>query len=267
MSNFFLSNDAINLNNYTDFISGMSEINSVIKSELNATDNFTKHYSVWQLPIITTKLFTVKGHSEIVIISMIAQLKDSTNLYMSHQAYDADFPNECNAFLGIDFKPTAIIIARQIINSPACVAFKNQCVTLQAFTSLPNFWKNRLFLFPHLVFCDRVWNQIAHLSITDDRFKLIKDKLKILNDFTGTWKNGPFEFKNLGLENSPDTTKRVKETLQFRTFDCPNIGNQTFSLHAKWYFGSEPFRLYYFPNAGDHKVYIGYIGPKDEIGF
>ena len=107
---------------------------------------------------------------------------------------------------------------------------------------------------------------IDYIKISN-RFKLIDEKLKVLDKFTNLWKQGAFQYKNLGLDNSPDTPKRVKDTLTLRTFTCPNIGNQVFNLHIKWYFGSEPFRLYYYPSNSDYKVYVGYIGAKSEIGF
>jgi hypothetical protein len=66
------------------------------------------------------------------------------------------------------------------------------------------------------------------LSVNDDRFGLINEKLKRLNTFTGTWKAGVFDYKNLGLDNSPDTPTRIASTLGFRTFNCPEIGEQSF---------------------------------------
>ena len=47
MNNFFLLNEAIDLNDYKQFKEGVSEL-MIIEKEDN--DNFLKHNSVWETP-------------------------------------------------------------------------------------------------------------------------------------------------------------------------------------------------------------------------
>jgi hypothetical protein len=122
-------------------------------------------------------------------------------------------------------------------------------------------------LFSNLIFCNNVKEQITSFPITDDRFTLIDEKLKVLNNFTGRWMAGAFDLKNLGMDSSPDTPTRINNTLKFRTFHCPGLGDRVFSYHSKWYVGNEPFRLYFFPESSNRKVYVGYIGEKEVVGF
>jgi len=96
----------------------------------------------------------------------------------------------------------------QVIHSALFDQFKNNCITLNAYNSIANFWAARQVLFPNLIFCERVFQQR-------------------LDQFAGKWNNGVFDFKNLGLDCSPDTPNRIANTLALRTFDCPLDFNWT----------------------------------------
>jgi hypothetical protein len=265
MNNFFLLNEAIDLKDYDIFIEGMSEL-IVIKKSSNVNDVFFRHESIWNL-LDSLGIYRNFGQTEQVILTYISQLIESKKYHFDEDSIDNEYKYDCNGFLGIEFQQLNISKNRQITNSSSYATFVNECNKKHAMNSIEDFWNVREQIFPKLVFCLNVEQQIKHLSANDDRFKLLFSKLNVLNKFTETWQSGVFNNNMLGLDNSPDTPTRVKDTIKLRTFNCPNIGPQVFSLHIKWYFGSEPFRLYFYPNSSDHKVYIGYIGAKDEIGF
>ncbi len=272
MNNFFLLNEALNTASITELETGISNLNSILAVKNNATDNLIKHPSVWEHNnghglLIDFYFSVVSKETQRLVPKFFESLNDYPNYISSEVQFDGYFPNECNAFKGINFSATSIPAATQVVDSISFNQFKNNCAVAKAHNSIPDFWNGRGELFPNLILCENVWQQIEHLSVRDDRFKLIGDKLKRLNAFTGKWTAGVFDYKSCGLDCSPDTPTRVANTIAFRTFACPEIGNQVFSLHAKWYFGSEPFRLYFFPEANNHKVYVGYIGAKDAIGF
>ncbi|HRQ30632.1 MAG TPA: hypothetical protein PLU49_11195, partial [Saprospiraceae bacterium] len=115
--------------------------------------------------------------------------------------------------------------------------------------------------------CENAIDQIHTYAVTDDRFKLIIAKLKRLDSHTSKWTDGNYDFDTLGLDCSPDTKKRIYDTLNFRTIGCPEIGPVVFSWHIKWYFSGQSFRMYIHPQASNHKMYIGYIGDKKGMGF
>ncbi len=272
MNNFFLLNETLNTITIVEFENGISNLNSILSVKNDETDLLMMHHSIWEHNnghglLIDFYFSIVSKETQRLVPKIFESMNDYQNYISNEIQFDGFFPNDCNGFTGIEFSSTVILPSRQVIDSISFNRFKNQCVTAQAYNSIQDFWNSKSVLFPDLVFCDRVWEQIQHLSMDDDRFKLINGKLKRLNDFTNKWRTGVFDYKNCGLDCSPDTPTRVANTLSLRTFLCPAIGNKVFSLHVKWYFGSEPFRLYFYPEAGVHKVYVGYIGAKDEIGF
>lgn len=263
MNNFFLLNEAVNLNDYKQFKEGIAELIAIEKED---NDTFLKHNSIWEIPVITNNLFSIRGQEENAIILFIEQIK-TINGYLNNQCdFDSTYADCCNAFLGIDFTKTAINNNERITNYYQFKKYKYNHIG-----TIDQFWKekNHKHLYPNLVFCANVFEQISHLSPKDERFFLIKEKLLVLDNATKNWEQGYFDIKSLGLDCSPDTPDRIKKTLSKRTFHCPEIGDRVFSLHIKWYFGKEPFRLYFYPHNNETKniIYVGYIGNKVDIGF
>jgi hypothetical protein len=271
MNNFFLLHEALNPPALLDFENGVRNLTTIVANKNNHTDTFLRLDDFWNYQTIHGFCYEMPTKLSKELIGLSIKLFNSFNsipIYIPNETdFDTLYENDCNGFTGIDFLPTAIPVDRQITDLSSFNTFRQACAVEIAYDSIQNVWENRAILFPNLIFCDRIWEQIEHLSVHDDRFKLINEKLKRLNAFTGKWVAGVFDFKNLGLENSPDTPTRVANTLALRTFNCPAIGERVFNLHIKWSYGREFFRLYYFPNENNHKVYVGYIGPKDEIGF
>ncbi|WP_293887919.1 MULTISPECIES: hypothetical protein [unclassified Sphingobacterium] len=271
MRNFFLFKDALHTATLEDFEIGVSSLNEVVANRDSKKDRFIRYEDFWsqesshgffyELPEKLNKEYiglTLKLFNSFVPIPIDI---------LNEGDYDILYDGDCNGFKGFDFAPTTVSANRQVTGLTSFNLFKGNCANQKGYASLEAFWAHKESLFPNIIFCERVWDQISHLSVNDDRFNLINERLKKLNSFTGLWKTGNFEYKNLGLDNSPDTPTRIANTLALRTFNCPNIGNKVFSLHIKWSHGREFFRLYYYPNQSDHKVYVGYIGPKADIGF
>lgn len=272
MNNFFLLNEALNCGNIQDLERGVVRLNDVIINRDQANDTLMKHESLWSynngICTITELYYSIISEETRRLVPVVFESLRSYDTYVNNEIiFDAHFPDSCNAFLGIAFGGTAIPQDRQVVDRQTFDLLKNNCAQANAYNSIQDYWANRNVLFPNLIFCDHIINQITHLSIQDDRFKLMDAKLKRLNSFVGTWKAGTFDFKSLGLDCSPDTPTRVKNTEALRTFDCPGIGHRIFSLHVKWSFGREFFRLYFFPEEQNRRVYIGYIGDKNDIGF
>lgn len=113
MNNFFLLNEAIDLNDYKQFKEGVSEL-MIIEKEDN--DNFLKHNSVWETPVITNNLFSTSGQEENAIILFIEQIKTIDGYLNNQDVFNKKFPDELNAFLGIDFTKTSVCEKVQITN-------------------------------------------------------------------------------------------------------------------------------------------------------
>lgn len=95
MNNFFLLNEAIDLNDYKQFKEGVSEL-MIIEKEDN--DNFLKHNSVWETPVITNNLFSTSGQEENAIILFIEQIKTIDGYLNNQDVFNKKFPDELNAF-------------------------------------------------------------------------------------------------------------------------------------------------------------------------
>lgn len=272
MNNLILLNEALNCLSIDNLEDGINKINDVSLSLKPDRDTAWRNNNLWEYETNHGFIYEF-AYSKInpELQKLVSKLFPSFSVlsrYIDNES-DSDLlhPGDCNGFLGIDFSGTTISENRQIIDNVKYQYFINACAENQAQGSINGFWDRKEELFTHLVFCENVWSQINHLSVNDDRFKLILDKLKKLNNCTMSWNTGTFDFLKLGLDCSPDTPTRIKNTENLRTFHCPQVGNRVFSLHIKWYFGSEPFRLYFYPEPTNRKVFIGYIGAKDEIGF
>lgn len=82
MNNFFLLNEAIDITNFNDFKSGISELIAIEKQH---NDTFLKHESLYHLAIIGN-LYANFGYEEQVISTFIEQLSPTTN-YISNEAF------------------------------------------------------------------------------------------------------------------------------------------------------------------------------------
>lgn len=110
MNNFFMLNETINLDDFDEFKLGMSELTAINKQK---DDIFLKHESIYNLEIMNI-LYSKFGYEEQVISIFIEQLTPIENYFYSEEIFDANFPNEPNAFLGIDFINQTISVSKQI---------------------------------------------------------------------------------------------------------------------------------------------------------
>jgi hypothetical protein len=242
MNNIFLLSEAINTSSVEALEQGIFNLNAAVNLRKSERDVLMLGEDFWYFQTIHGQIHEfaysiVKDELRIIVIKLFGSFKSSPIYFANEADFDVIYPNDCNGFMGIDFTGTTVSEKKQITGVDSFSTFVTDCFTKQAYTTTQEFWNKRAEIFPKLVFCERVWDQIKHLSVDDDRMKLINDKLVTLNRFTDTWNQGSFNYKNLGLDNSPDTPKRVKDTLALRTFTCPKIGNKIFNFHIKWSFG------------------------------
>lgn len=127
MNNFFLLNEAIDIANFNSFKEGMGEL---IAIDRQTNDVFLKHHSIYNLPILET-LYSSFGYEEQIISQFIEQLSISENYLSNEVIFDATFPNDANAFLGIDFSTLTISATKQIIDITSYKEWK--------FSTLSNF--------------------------------------------------------------------------------------------------------------------------------
>ena len=119
-------------------------------------------------------------------------------------------------------------------------------------------WERKEELFPYLVFCDSVENQITGIQVA--YIKQVIKKLDILNQFFKSWSGEAFnknELPNVDPESSETLTRFKKE----HTFKLPDGRELVFSYHIR-YTGNYEGRIFFFPDNITRKGIIGHVGGK-----
>lgn len=253
MSNFFLLNEAISTNDYNTFLEGVKELFLIDKRE---EDLFLKHESFWNIDLLNQLYMNYSNQDENAICIFIEQLKPSEEYFNNSNEIDNVFIEDENGFLGIDFINTEIESERQIINNASYTIF-NQINWENI--DFRNLWKNKTKLFPSLILCGEVKNQIEQIGASG-YFNQIVDKLKIFNEAVDNWKEGSFNYNdinaNYALRISPESASTMNRYGNERRFSLPNGGTELFELHIK----TGDLRFHFFPDNITKKVYVGYIG-------
>lgn len=253
MNNFFLLNEAIELSNFKAFKSGMNELVSI---EREADDVFLKHHSIYNLNVINS-LYSTFGQEEQVISMFIEQMKINDNYLNTDEAFDKEFDKMDNAFLGVVFSGLGINNDKQIINDETFHFFKSKTLWNVSFR---NFWSKRNRLFPKLILCGEIENQISRIG-DSGYFKQIIDRLKELDEAVGSWITGDFSYKDVNkttsLRISPESIQTMSNHGGERLFRLPNGKREYFELHIK----TGDLRFHFLPDSANRKVYVGYIGP------
>lgn len=253
MNNFFLFNDAVKTTEITTLKEGLSELVAI---ERDKEDSFKKHASIWNIPTFEL-LFADYGQAEQAIVKFIEQLTTIEPYLDCEETFDECYPNEGNAFLGIDFSTTSISINRQIVNDYNFRVFKDSNLWNISFRNL---WSKSGKLFPNLVLCGDVQEQISRIG-ESSHFNQIVERLKALNNAVGQWNSGDFSYKEINgkfaLTISPESTQTMAKYGNERKFKLPSGEVEYFELHIK----TGDLRFHFYPDQKDKKVYVGYIGP------
>ena len=254
MSNFFLLNEAIDLDKYDDFLDGLRELVTIKRED---EDFFLKHESLWQLYHFNQLYMNYTSQDENAICIFIEQLKPTEEYFNNSIEIDNKYPDDDNGFLGINFDKTAIEIERQVKNNEDYILFNE--INWEKI-DYRNLWKKKSKLFPNLILCGEVKNQIELIG-QSGYFNQIVDRLKEFNLAISNWKTGNFSYKNINanyaLRISPESDKTMDKYGNERICQLPNGGTDYFELHIK----TGDLRFHFLPNNASRKVYVGYIGP------
>lgn len=118
-------------------------------------------------------------------------------------------------------------------------------------------WNRRAELFPSLVLCARVEEDLAAIRRGDPRLMQIADRLSLLQRYFSDW-NGTFDKEAIGTKVTPDSGAALEQHADQRRFLCPDGQTRQFSWHARMTPGA--WRLYFFPDPPSRRAWIGYIG-------
>jgi toxin YoeB len=102
------------------------------------------------------------------------------NIYLTHTQLDANFPVDCNAFIGFEFAHTAIQNDRRVFNPNTYNDFVIQCLKYGTIRDSNEMRENLLELFPNFIFEDRAveetlqWKN-SNLGLYNRLFDLFND--------------------------------------------------------------------------------------------
>jgi hypothetical protein len=254
MSNFFVLNEALDVVDYNDFLNGLKELFLIDKVD---EDLFLKHDSLWQLHHLNELYTNYTSQDENAVCLFIEQIKSTERYFNNSIEIDDQYPDDDNGFLGIDFKNTVIENERRVTNNIDYIAFNEINWDEVDFRNL---WKKKSKLFPNLILCGEVKNQISLIG-QSGYFNQIVDKLRVFNLAVENWKNGNFSYRdinaNYALRISPESDQTMAKYRNQRVFQLPDGGTDYFELHIK----TGDLRFHFLPDNNSKKVYVGYIGP------
>lgn len=83
-------------------------------------------------------------------------------------------------------------------------------------------WKNKQDLFPSLLFCESIREQVIDLEAENPLLKQIIKRLFELDEQTQKWTHGNFKIDLLTSKASPESESRLQEFKKRLTFQCPD---------------------------------------------
>lgn len=123
------------------------------------------------------------------------------------------------------------------------------------FVDFEDFWEKRNALFPSLLFCNDVLNQIMlYGSVNDTSFKKAVRYLHSLENHISDVNKSIKKFDELPGDISNDSEATINKYKEERTFVSPDNSSQLFSMHSK--LGN--LRIYF--SHYNESILIGYIG-------
>ena len=120
-------------------------------------------------------------------------------------------------------------------------------------------WEKKEELYPHLVFCENVRDQLL-LDAEKIHIEQIMKRLLKMEEYFATF-DGVFDCKLLGL-GSRQESESVRNSVKYRQqriFQTPYGDNRAFYWHID-FAGKYPGRIYFLPDEERKNCLIGYIG-------
>lgn len=120
-------------------------------------------------------------------------------------------------------------------------------------------WNRRKELFPNLIFCESLKEQLTSLNSQHPLLQAIQNRFFELEEYSKNWIKGSFDSKKIkNFSPESQATLEKPKCKQERTFKCPDGEERLFSWHAKLNFSG--WRIYFFPQQPG-TIIIGYVGP------
>lgn len=121
-------------------------------------------------------------------------------------------------------------------------------------------WKRKEELFPDLLFCETVKNQLQGVLHGKPLLHSINKRLSELEQFCADWSEGPFDPQKLPCKTHPESTATLQMFEAEHTFRCPDGQNLVFTWHV--YLTPGAWRIFFHPDKEKRQLIIGHIGHK-----
>jgi hypothetical protein len=119
-------------------------------------------------------------------------------------------------------------------------------------------WNRRSDLWPSLIFCESVADQLKALSANDPMLQQVKRRLNDLEDYCKTWETGFFDKDKLSFPASRESPSTIQQYAGQRTFRCPDGEERLFEWHMK--INMQYWRIHFYPLPEKKMIIIGYVG-------
>lgn len=127
-------------------------------------------------------------------------------------------------------------------------------------TSGQDLWDKREQLYPNLVFCENIKDQLFDDSEKHHIIAVMKRLERFQEYFSSC--GSSYDPKELGMEarTESETVKSDADLRNLRRFKLPNGNEEFFFDHVGFYGKYSGGRIHFLPDAPNKKCYIGYIG-------
>lgn len=193
MRNFYLFETALQVGSIDELEEGLNNLNSLITNRNAEEDNFICNPTIWECNTTQGMIYELFGgivspELQRVIPYIFSSFTEQETVYSSPATIDADYPNDCNAFTGINFTHTSIPILRQIINHFSYSNFIKHCLKNGVIQHSAKMGENLIELFPSFDFTGRAIEECLNWKnknqgLYDRLFELFGDIIN--NPFMG----------------------------------------------------------------------------------
>lgn len=120
-------------------------------------------------------------------------------------------------------------------------------------------WEKRELLYPHLLFCDCVQEQLGEARISL-HIQMIMKRLQVLEDYFKGF-DGKFDKNDVGYgcRGESETVEKSDDLRRLRTFWTPYGKEEFFGWHIS-FAGNFPGRIHFIPDTEHRLGIVGYIG-------
>ena len=184
MRNFYLFETALKVSSVTELEDGINSLNTIYKECDDERDCFLCNPTIWECDTTQGYIYemfngVVNEELQRLIPVLFRSFINHNNIYIDHIQMDANFPNDCNAFIGFNFGHTIIIDERRVFNTSTYENFIKNCLKYGVISDVIKMRENLVILYPTFIFEEKAVEEILNWKNSDN---LLYEKLFELFD-------------------------------------------------------------------------------------